>query len=88
MERSGGETVIAEETMKIKMKVIRKPKKGSRAILQLQDPTNPFPFFYGEGDTDYVCGNCGFTFCKNVEYGKITNIVFRCPKCNKYNEIV
>lgn len=78
----------AEETIKIPMKVIRPPKKGTRAILQSGDTSKEFIFIVGDGgNIDYVCGHCGNIICKNVFEGQIKNIVFKCPKCNHYNEI-
>ena len=75
----------AEE--RIQMKIIKPPKKGSRAILKSGEPSKDFIFIVGEGDTDYACGKCGNIICKNIFEGQIKNIVFVCPKCNTYNEI-
>jgi hypothetical protein len=72
------------------MKVIKIPEKGSRAILKSGDTTKDFAFIEGEGNVDYICGNstCGNVICRNVFEGQIKDIVFLCPRCNKYNEIV
>lgn len=71
----------------IEMRVIEEPKKGSRAILQSGNPSTDFVFIVGEGDTDYICGNCGNIICKNISKDMIVNVVFLCPKCKSYNEI-
>lgn len=78
------------EKIKIAMKVIKKPEKGSRPVLKSGDNSKDFAFIVGEGNVDYICGNpdCRNVICKNVFEGQIKNTVFLCPKCNTYNEIV
>ena len=42
----------------------------------------------GAGPLDYVCGSCGATILESVSQGQFQNIVFRCWKCGKFNDIV
>lgn len=80
----------ATEKTTTPMKIIRKPAKGSRTVFKTDNTEEDFVFFLADGNIDYVCGNpgCGKVLCKNVRPGQISNVVFRCPKCNKYNEIM
>jgi len=44
------------------------------------------PFMRGEGDTDYLCGECGEILVESAVAGGMTGI-FRCPRCGKYNAL-
>jgi len=68
--------------MKIKLNIIPKPREGSRTVIE----SKVSPAFKGEGDMDYICGNCGALIAENVHRGQIRNIVVHCPKCGQYNE--
>ena len=69
----------------IPARVIPEPEKDSRTILKgdmLQGP-----FIKGNGPTTYTCGICRNILVEKVYHGQIRNIVFKCPKCQSYNEI-
>ena len=69
----------------IAARVIPEPEKGKRTILTgdtLQDP-----FIKGKGPTTYTCGLCRNILVEKVYHGQVRNIVFKCPKCQSYNEI-
>lgn len=66
-------------------RVIPKPKEDSRTVLIGNDLKGPF--FKGHGPTTYICGVCRNILVEEVYHGQIRNIVFRCPKCQSYNEI-
>jgi len=68
-----------------KLNVIPKPLPNTRTVLE---PAKDFegPFFTGDEDINYVCGNCGYLLAKEIREGQIRDIVVRCPKCGQYNE--
>jgi len=68
--------------MKIKLKIIPEPSEGTRTVMK----PKVVPAFKGDGDTDYVCGQCGVVLADKMRQGQVQNIVVRCPKCGKYNE--
>ena len=66
----------------MKLCIIPKPAEGSRTVIE----SKVNPAFKGEGDSDYVCGNCETILAEKIRRGQIKNIVVRCPKCGQYNE--
>ena len=68
--------------MTIKLNIVPKPAQGTRTLIE----SKISPAFKGEGETNYVCGNCGAVLAEKVRPGQIKNIVVLCPKCGKYNE--
>lgn len=67
----------------IKMKLIKQSEIGNRPVLQ------PAPYLdalvKGEGDTDYVCNNCGKVLFEAIIEGQIIEIVVKCPVCGEFN---
>jgi DNA-directed RNA polymerase subunit RPC12/RpoP len=67
----------------IKMKVIKESEVRNMPILQ------PAPdldvLVKGEGEYNYVCGNCGKTLFEAINKGQITKIVVKCPECGEFN---
>lgn len=68
--------------MEIKLTIISSPREGSRTVIK----SKVSPVFKGEGDMNYICGNCGAILAEKVRQGQIRNIVVHCPKCGRYNE--
>jgi len=68
--------------MRIKLNVIPKPSEGTRTVIE----SKVSPAFKGEGDSDYICGNCGAVLAEKIRRGQIKNIVIHCPKCGQYSE--
>lgn len=70
---------------KVKLNITPNPLPNTRAVLE---PAKNFkgPFFSGEGDIDYICGNCDHILAEGLKEGQIRNIVVRCPNCGMYNE--
>ena len=74
---------------KVACRVIPKPKEETRAVLTWNGPADQ-PFMKGNpgpGLATYVCGECGRNLVENIPIGQVRNIVFKCPKCESYNEI-
>ena len=69
----------------IPARVIAQPKEGTRTILT--GDTLKGPFITGNGPTTYTCGLCKNILVEKVYHGQIRNIIFKCPKCQSYNEI-
>lgn len=40
-------------------------------------------FFTGDGDSTYVCGDCGATLLKDVEPGAVQQVAFECLGCGE-----
>jgi rubrerythrin len=46
------------------------------------------PFMMGNGELDYVCGQCNYVMAENVSQGEIsTDTAFQCPNCKEFNEV-
>ena len=69
--------------MKVLLKIIPTPPKGTRAVLIPQTP----PAIKGEGPIKMYCENCHTILVDGVYENQIRNIVIKCPKCGFYNEI-
>jgi len=69
----------------VKTRIIPEPRKDTRAVLMGEKLTGPF--IKGNGPTTYICGVCRNILVENVFHGQIRNIVFKCPKCQSFNEI-
>ena len=64
------------------MEVTKGPTKpGSYRQLRKRTPSP----YQGEGDTDYLCGTCGFAVCKNIDYGQVSEMTLVCPICGSHN---
>lgn len=71
-----------------KLKVIPKPKEGTRTVLVLKpNPDKPSTIIKGQGELNLICGYCESVLCESVTTGQIRNIVLKCPVCNNYNEL-
>jgi len=70
------------EMPEIKLTIIPKPHEDSRTVIE----SKVSPVFKGEGEVNYICGNCEAILAEKVHQGQIRNIVVRCPKCEQYNE--
>lgn len=71
-------------SMRIKLDIIRRPPAGTRTVIE----SEVSPAFKGEGDCDYICGNCGGILAEKMRREQIKNIVVHCPKCGQYNEFL
>jgi rubrerythrin len=71
----------------IRCRVIPEPKEGTRHILKKNDDKAE-PFMMGNGELDYVCGQCNYVMAENVSQGEIsTDTAFQCPNCKEFNEV-
>lgn len=68
-----------------KLNIIEKPKQLSRTVVHGAGNNVP-PLFEGEGNIDYLCGQCGAILAKHVWELSISNVVVECPTCRTYNE--
>lgn len=67
------------------LNIIEKPKQLSRTVVHGAGNNVP-PLFEGEGNIDYLCGQCGAILAKHVWELSISNVVVECPTCRTYNE--
>jgi hypothetical protein len=52
-----------------------------------QPPASAGPLFRGNGDTDYLCGDCGFVIAEGMRPGqKVIVDTATCPACEAENE--
>lgn len=68
--------------MNIKMKLTATPEEGFLGIATNDD----VPIIVGEGETNYLCGNCQNVIGKNLVKGQVSNIGAICPKCGWQNQ--
>lgn len=74
------------------MEVVPRPNPDVTTILEYAGPllfcfVNPYAYFLGVGEVDYLCGACGVTVAERTSRGKIANMVLRCAKCRSYNSL-
>jgi hypothetical protein len=69
----------------VSARIIPEPPEGTRTVLEGSPSLGPF--MRGNGPTTYVCGLCRNILVENMFHGQISNIVFKCPKCQSFNEI-
>lgn len=68
------------------LEVIAEPEPGTRAVFTISG-NRKFAFIKGVGKDNYLCGSCQNIICENVNRGQISNIVFKCPYCESFNEL-
>ena len=68
----------------IKLPIIIMPKEGTRTVISLGIGSSMRG--KGEGDVNYLCGNCGRVLVNGAREDQIRNIVFHCP-CGSYNDL-
>jgi hypothetical protein len=79
----GGGVIMAKQI--VKMKVIQKPVDGTASVFMNSTLVDFSPYVAGEGNIDYVCGNCNHVLQKSVNVGQLNNVVLFCPPCGSYN---
>lgn len=67
----------------IKMKIIKQTEVGNRPILRPGPELDAL--VKGEGNIDYICGNCGKVLYEKINKGQVTEIVVKCPVCGELN---
>lgn len=67
------------------LKVIGRPEPHSRTVVHGAGFHVP-PFFIGEGNLDFLCGQCRATLATSVWDVAISNLVVECPVCRSHNE--
>ena len=68
--------------MRIKLEVVAGSSEEDRPV---REPKAP-PLWTGNGDVDYICGNCEAVLAAKMRKGQIKNLVLQCPSCGKYNK--
>lgn len=76
---------ITKSTRLERLSLIEEPRPMTRVIEYAEDQSL-LPFYKGEGNIDYVCGQCGTMLVESVWKFSISNIVVKCPSCQSYNE--
>jgi len=69
----------------IPLRLIMDADPKVRTILKMA-PGGNLPFMKGEGDVEYICGNCDEVLVSGVTRDQIANIVFVCPVCGLHND--
>ena len=70
----------------LKCKVIPEPPRDT-VIFANTEAVGMDPQIVGIGPFSYLCGKCDLVLLKNVDEGQIQNIVFRCSRCQSFNEL-
>jgi hypothetical protein len=63
--------------------LVDKPPNLSRAVIHCKVS---LPLFKGEGNTNYLCGQCGVVIAEYAWKFSISNIVVECASCHSFNE--
>lgn len=66
--------VVAEEDMGLNPSVLRQPEDKP-----------PFTFITSDGETDYLCGECGFMLMQGINAGQVERLFLQCPRCRSFN---
>lgn len=66
----------------MRLPIVESPRE-KKAIIQ----GSVLPLIRGEGQTNYLCGNCGVTLVEAVREGQLRALYLVCPRCGKYNHI-
>ena len=69
----------------ITCKVIPKPQDDTTIFTAESVGTEPQ--MIGIGSFSYLCGKCELVLLKNVDEGQVQNVVFRCSRCQSFNEL-
>jgi phage FluMu protein Com len=72
-------------TKMIKLNIIPTPQEGLRTIFSTHDKDS---LVKGIELETYTCGNCEFVLAENIIPNTYNDIVFQCPSCKSYNEVV
>lgn len=84
-----------EKMADIKCVITSEPKEGTRVVLR--QTMGRGPYFMGDGDVRFHCGNCDFILAKNVSEEQIKHqfytidglgMVLQCPSCKGFNELI
>lgn len=76
-------TPITRKVKGIRLKLIKKPAHMSRAVIHAKET---LPLFRGEGNNNYLCGQCGVILAEHTWKFSLSNIVVECPCCQSFNE--
>ena len=68
--------------MKIKLEIVPGPSEGSPPVGE----SKAAPLVTGNGEFDYICGQCEAVLAAKMRQGQIKNLVLQCPTCGKYNK--
>jgi DNA-directed RNA polymerase subunit RPC12/RpoP len=68
--------------MKIKLEIVKKSSEEAPPVRE----SKAAPFIRGNGDVDYICGNCEAVLAEKMRIGQIKDLVYQCPTCGKLNK--
>ena len=68
--------------MKIKLEIVNESSDENPPVRESKAP----PIWRGNGDVDYICGNCEVILAEKMNPGQIKNLVLQCPTCGKHNK--
>lgn len=70
----------------IQLHVIPEPEPNTRSVLLYTGPGTVG--VTGDGNVTMICGNCGSPLLENVKVAQFQGLVFRCNKCEAFNEVL
>lgn len=74
---------ITKSIIEERLKLIKEPAPMSRVVIYSKDT---LPLFRGEGNINYLCGQCEAILVERAWKLSISNIIVKCPSCQSYNE--
>ena len=72
--------IIQEE----RLKLVEEPAPMSRVVIYSKDT---LPLFRGEGNINYICGQCGAILMEHGWKLSLSNMILKCPSCQSLNEV-
>ncbi len=76
-----------EIKQKVSLKMIPEPDPNTRAVFILNSGESSIVFQGFETEIAFVCGSCSAPLIAGMNLEQMKNIVLKCNKCNKYNEV-
>lgn len=80
------EPVTPEITQEIRLKLIPEPDPNTRSVF-IYDGEGSVAFRGTDIGLALCCGQCGSHLTEGIRRENIRNVVLKCNKCGKYNEI-
>ena len=76
-------------TKKVTLKSIsgEDARKLSFIVRRSSDSINFLPLEKGKGETNFLCGHCGFTLLKKVDEQSVIDHAYLCPTCQTFNSL-
>jgi predicted RNA-binding Zn-ribbon protein involved in translation (DUF1610 family) len=79
-----GDKMFKEINPSLPLRVVPEPS-NTNDVLVAKDAKKPI--ISGEGNMSFICGSCKNLLLRDVDFGKVSNKIFKCPKCGSFNSL-